>query len=79
MTGNNGLQLVSKTHDTNPEQRIPVITTAPKHFLRMTVKETGFLHEKDISTTSCRLMDFASLIGDSVQNYCSSRSISYSN
>ena len=68
LTGNKGLTLANKIHQTNPEQRIIVITTTPKHLLRSSVKEIGFLREKDILTMPFRLMDLASLLGDTGQD-----------
>jgi len=50
LTDNSGLTLANKVHQTNPQQRIIVITTTPKYFLHSSSKKIGFLREKDILT-----------------------------
>lgn len=64
LSGNQQLKLASEIHQIDPNQKIVIITTTPKHLMYNIVKETGFLLEKDILTMPFRLMDFASLLGD---------------
>jgi len=61
LIGNRELNLAYKIHQINPRQRIIVITTTPKHLLRSSVKDIGFLNEKDILTMPFKLMDLVSL------------------
>lgn len=64
LPGNSGLTLANKIHQTNPQQRIIVITTTPKHLLHPSLRKVGFLREKDILTMPFRLMDLASRLGE---------------
>lgn len=68
LIGNRGLDLANKIHQINPRQRIIVITTTPKHLLRSSVKDIGFLNEKDILIMPFKLMDLVSLLEDGGQD-----------